>query len=205
MKDISVGIIGISGYTGLELVKMLLSHKRFRLDYVANSTGKSTLAELHPSLFGVFDMPVVKADAKKASKLCELVFLCLPHKNAMVFASKLLDLGVKVVDLSADFRLDLETYEDIYCEHLAKDYLKEAVYGLTELNREKIKKTNLLANPGCYPTASILPILPFLDFILDNESIYIDAKSGVSGAGKNPKPHTNFSHLDSNFFLPTHQ
>ncbi len=200
MKDINVGIIGVSGFTGLELVKILIAHKRFKLNYLANSTGETTLCVLHPCLSGVFDMEIQKADASLAADLCELVFLALPHKQSMRFARELLDLGVRVVDLSADFRLDLSTYEEWYAPHEAKECLKEAVYGLPELNKECIKKANLVANPGCYPTASLLPLLPFLDFLQDGEAIYIDAKSGVSGAGRAPKPHTTFANLNDNFF-----
>ncbi len=200
MKDINVALIGASGFTGLEIIKMLIDHKRFNLHYVANSTGDTTLEELHPSLKNVVNFQVDKANAEDVAKECELAFLALPHKTSMAFAKELLDLGVKVVDLSADYRLELDTYEEWYCEHQDKEHYPEAVYGLPEMYREEIKKTNLVANPGCYPTAAILPLLPFTEFIDNGESLYIDAKSGVSGAGKECKPNTSFAHLNDNFF-----
>ncbi len=200
MKDINVALIGASGYTGLEIVKMLINHKRFNLHYVANTTGDTTLEELHPALKDVVNFQVDKADAKDVANECELAFLALPHKASMGFAKELLELGVKVVDLSADYRLELETYEDFYCEHEDKEHIKEAVYGLPEMYREEIKKTNLVANPGCYPTAALIPLLPFTDFIDEGSPIYIDAKTGVSGAGKGCKPITAFGHLNENFF-----
>lgn len=200
MKDINVALIGASGFTGLEIVKMLINHKRFNLHYVANSSGDSTLVDLHPALQDVVNFQVEKADAKEVAKECELAFLALPHKTSMGFAKELLELGVKVVDLSADYRLELDTYEDFYCEHEDKEHLDEAVYGLPEMYREEIKKTNLVANPGCYPTASVLPLLPFTEFINEGSPIYIDAKSGVSGAGKGCKPNTTHAHLNDNFF-----
>jgi len=109
-------------------------------------------------------------------------------------------LNVKVVDLSADYRLELEAYEKHYCEHEDKENLKEAIYGLPEINREKIKKAHLIANPGCYPTASILGILPFLDYLNREAPIFIDAKSGVSGAGKKPSATAHFVTINENIF-----
>lgn len=118
----------------------------------------------------------------------------------MGFAKELLKLGVKVVDLSADYRLELKTYEKHYCPHEDKEHLPLAVYGLPELNREKIKKANLVANPGCYPTASLLGLLPFAKYIDEQVPIFIDAKSGVSGAGKKLNEITQFVHVSENMF-----
>jgi len=132
---------------------------------------------VYPSLKGVFDIDISKADAKEVAKRAKLAFLALPHKTAMGFAKELLSLGVKVVDLSADYRLELDTYERYYCKHEDKENLKNAVYGMPEFFREKIKDANLVANPGCYPTASLLGILPFCKYIDENYPIFIDAKS----------------------------
>jgi N-acetyl-gamma-glutamyl-phosphate reductase len=197
---IHVAIVGISGYTGLELLKILINHPNFEISYVATSGGETSVVELHPSLKGIFDADVKKADAKEIAKSAKLAFLALPHKASMGFAKELLELGVKVVDLSADYRLELETYEKHYCPHEDKDHLKESVYGLPELYREEIKKTSLVANPGCYPTASLLGLLPFVEYIDENYPIFIDAKSGVSGAGKKSTQNTHFVSINDNIF-----
>ncbi|ARU47415.1 N-acetyl-gamma-glutamyl-phosphate reductase [Sulfurospirillum diekertiae] len=200
MAKIDVAIIGASGYTGLELMKILINHPHFNITYIATTEGGMKASELHPSLLGVFEQEVLKADASEVAKHAKLAFLALPHKAAMGFAKELLDLHVKVVDLSADYRLELEAYEKHYCEHEDKEHLKEAVYGLPEINRAKIKEANLIANPGCYPTASILGILPFLSYLKKDAPIFIDAKSGVSGAGKKPTPTAHFVSINENIF-----
>jgi N-acetyl-gamma-glutamyl-phosphate reductase len=199
MKKINVAIVGASGYTGLELIKLLQNHTRFNLSYIGDSKGGAHICDLHPSLLGVADITTQKSDPKEIAKTCELAFLALPHKTAMEFAKSLLDLGVKVVDLSADYRLSLEAYEKHYGAHIDKEHLKEAVYGLPEINREKIKKASLVANPGCYPTASILAALPFAPFIKKNTPIFIDAKSGVSGRGKKTTDSEHFVSVNENF------
>ncbi|MDO5045209.1 N-acetyl-gamma-glutamyl-phosphate reductase [Campylobacter sp.] len=194
---INVGIIGVSGYTGFELIKLLLNHPKFKISYLAASSA-SKIEEIFPSLKGVFEFEVSAADASEAAKKCELVFLALPHEEAMKYAKELLKFGVKVVDFSADYRLSLELYEKNYCKHLDPQNLAQAVYGLVELNRERIKKANLIANPGCYPTASILAIAPFLQFIDAEFGVIIDAKSGVSGAGKKLSAATHFVSVNEN-------
>ncbi|MCH9813752.1 MAG: N-acetyl-gamma-glutamyl-phosphate reductase [Epsilonproteobacteria bacterium] len=197
---INVAIVGASGYTGLELLKMLIHHPKFNITYIATSNGGESLHTLHPSLTHIFNAPVEKADAKAIAQKAELAFLALPHKASMGFAKELLALDVKVVDLSADYRLELETYEKHYCPHEDKAHLKDAVYGLPEMYRDEIKKTNLVANPGCYPTASILGILPFTKYIDENFPIFIDAKSGVSGAGKKCTNNTHYISINENIF-----
>lgn len=199
-KKTQVAIIGASGYTGLEFIKMMLSHPYFELTYVGTSEGGEQLTQLHPSLHDVFTCSVQKSDAKEIAKVAQLAFLALPHKAAMGFAKDLLALGVKVVDLSADYRLSLGAYEEYYCAHEDKENLKNAVYGLPEINREKIKNTSLVANPGCYPTATLLAVLPFAAYIDAQCPIFIDAKSGVSGAGKKPNAITHFPHVNENIF-----
>ena len=200
MKKVKIAIIGASGYTGLELMKILINHPYFEIAYIATTEGGVKVSELHPSLKGVFEQDVQKADAKAVAKIAELAFLALPHQAAMGFAKELLALHVKVVDLSADYRLELEAYEKFYCAHEDKENLKDAVYGLPEINREKIKQAKLVANPGCYPTASILGILPFLSYLKADAPIFIDAKSGVSGAGKKPTPTAHFVSINENIF-----
>ncbi len=200
MSKINVAIIGASGYTGLELIKILVNHPHFSITYIATTEGGVKATGLHPSLASVFEQDVFKADAKEVANHASLAFLALPHKAAMGFAKELLELGVKVVDLSADYRLELEAYEKHYCEHEDKEHLKEAVYGLPEIHKEKIKQARLIANPGCYPTASILGILPFLPYLKKDAPIFIDAKSGVSGAGKKPTMTAHFVTINENIF-----
>lgn len=197
---INVAVIGASGYTGLELIKILINHPEFHLSYVATSEGDVTLEALHPSLQDVFSIDVNKADAKEVAKSAELAFLALPHKTSMFFAKDLIALGVKVVDLSADYRLELETYEKHYCEHIDKENIANSVYGLPELYRDEIAEASLIANPGCYPTASILAILPFMKYYQEGSSIIIDAKSGVSGAGKKCSDTTHYVSINENAF-----
>ncbi|MEA3498502.1 MAG: N-acetyl-gamma-glutamyl-phosphate reductase [Campylobacterota bacterium] len=197
---LNVSIVGATGYTGLELVKILLNHPNFNITYIANSEGGTTIDKLHPSLTNVIDMEVQKADASQIAKVSELCFLALPHKTAMSFAKQLLALGVKVVDLSADYRLELDRYEEHYCPHEDKENLPNAVYGLPEFYEQEIKKANLVANPGCYPTATLLGLLPFAKYIDNNSNIFVDAKSGVSGAGKKLSETTHFVTVNDNMF-----
>ncbi len=197
---IKAGIIGASGYTGLELIKILSKHRGFKLDYIATSQGDNTVETLHPSLTSVIDIPVEKADINRAAECCELVFLALPHKASMGFAKALLDKGVKVVDLSADYRLTLKNYEAYYCPHEDKVHLQDAVYGLIEYYRQSLKNTHLAAVPGCYPTAALLGILPLIPYMDTASPLFIDAKSGVSGAGKKLTEKNSFVHINENIF-----
>jgi len=197
---INVSIVGATGYTGLELVKILHTHPQFNITYIANSTGNTTIVKLHPCLTNVIDMEVQKADANQIAKVSELCFLALPHKTSMGFAKQLLNLGVKVVDLSADYRLELDTYEKHYCLHEDKENLPNAVYGLPEFYEGEIKTAKLVANPGCYPTATLLGLLPFVKFIDNSSNIFVDAKSGVSGAGKKLSEITQFVNVNDNMF-----
>ncbi|MCP4971987.1 MAG: N-acetyl-gamma-glutamyl-phosphate reductase [Arcobacter sp.] len=194
----NVAIIGASGYTGLELIKILITHPKFNISYIANSTGEENVQELHPSLKDVLNIEVSKVNAKEVSEVADLAFLALPHKTSMSFAKQLLELNVKVVDLSADYRLELDTYEEHYCSHEDKEHIKDSVYGLPEYYKNSIKTSKLVANPGCYPTASLLALLPFVDYIEEGTPIFIDAKSGVSGAGKKLSEISHFVNLNDN-------
>ena len=197
---VKVGIVGASGYTGLELIKMLVTHSGFELSYLATTQGGMRVDELHPSLVDVVSLAVEKADATTIAQRCELVFLALPHKASMGLAKELLALDVKVVDLSADYRLELETYEANYCPHEDKQHLDDSVYALVEYYREELKKTKLAAGPGCYPTATLLGILPLVPYLDDNAPLFVDAKSGLSGAGKSLSENTHFVNMNENIF-----
>jgi len=200
MKMINVGIIGVSGYTGLELVKMLINHPTFNLSYVANSTGNIKMDELHPSLSGVCELEIQKADVDVCASACELVFLAVPHKAAMAFVKPFMKLGTKIVDFSADYRLTQDVYEEYYCPHTDVENLDAVVYGLPEMYREEIRKASLVANPGCFPTSAILGLLPFMAQRVPETPIIIDAKTGVSGAGKKLSEVTHFVNVNDNLF-----
>ena len=192
------GIIGVSGYTGLELIKILFSHPGFEISYLGAST-QGEISEIFPQLRGVLQMRVEAADARVAAQRCDLIFLALPHEKAMEFAREILKFkSVKVVDLSADYRLSRELYEKNYTAHLDPRNLAHAVYGLPELNREKIRTARLTANPGCYPTCSILALAPFMRLLDPDTGVFIDAKSGVSGAGKALKTSSHFVSVNEN-------
>lgn len=198
MKPINVGIIGVSGYTGLELVKMLISHPIFELVYCANTEGAATVAELHPALMGVCALSVEKVDIDRAAELCELIFLALPHKTAMQTAKGLLERGIKVVDLSADYRLNQDNYEAFYCEHEDIENLSHAIYSIPELHGDIAAGSRLVANPGCHVTAALMALAPFLDHIDLTSPIFIDSKTGVSGAGKSPTAGVHYVNVNDN-------
>ncbi len=199
-KKIAVGIVGATGYTGLELVKIILNHPFFDLSYIGNSQGNTTINRLHPSLNSICEDEVHKTDVNEMAKKCELVFLAVPHKTAMAYVKPLMELGVKVVDLSADYRLTQEVYEEFYQAHTDSKNLEHVVYGLPEMFREEIKKAKLVANPGCFPTSSILGLLPFIDKRQEGTPVIIDAKTGVSGAGKKLSDTTHFVNVNDNLF-----
>ena len=200
MTHINVGVVGATGYTGLELVKMLVKHPTFNLAYIANSEGGTTINELHPSLNGVCEDEVHRADIDTMAAACDLVFLALPHKTAMAYVKPLIAKGVKVVDLSADYRLPQDIYEAFYCPHTDVENLSHVVYGLPEIYRDELKSAKLVANPGCFPTSAILGLLPFMDKRVPNTPVIVDAKTGVSGAGKKLSDTTHFVNVNDNLF-----
>jgi len=195
-----VAIVGVSGYTGLELVKLVLNHPVFEIAYLATSSGDTTIDTLHPSLKSVCESRVDVVDIEKIANSCELVFLALPHKTSMSIAKELIAKGVKVVDLSADYRLDLDTYESAYCQHEDRENLNNSAYGLIEYFRDAIKDAKVTASPGCYPTATLLGLLPFVPYLEEGSAIFVDAKSGVSGAGKKLSESTHFVNINENIF-----
>lgn len=194
--SIKVGILGISGYTGLELVKLILAHPHFELSY-AGASSESRLSELFPQLRGVFDLAVEVADISQIKKRCELVFTALPHMQSMKYIKELRE-HIKIVDLSADYRISLESFRANYGEHTDAKGLESAVYSVPELHRHSLKNCLLVANPGCYPTASLLALAPFAKMIDEKAGVFIDAKSGVSGAGKSLKASSHFISVDEN-------
>ena len=197
---INVAVVGASGYTGLELLKILTVHPMFNVTYIGTSEGSELVEQMHPSLLHVATGVAQKSDAASIAKVASLAFLALPHQASMGFAKELIALGVKVVDLSADYRLSQSVYEAHYCPHEDPENLEKAVYGLPELYRSKIANASLIANPGCYPTAALLALVPFLSHMESGTPIIIDAKIGISGVGKKPNPLTQFVNINENMF-----
>lgn len=186
---IRVGIIGVTGYAGAELVRILCGHPSVEIVHaMSKSYAGQALAELYPSLRKVKDLICEDVEPEVLKRDCDVVFTALPHGASAALIAKLMEASsLKVIDLSADFRYrDSQVYRQWYgLEHCAKDLLQEAVYGLCELHREDIKKARLIGNPGCYTTCSILGAAPLLaKGLIRPDSIVIDAKSGVSGAGR---------------------
>jgi N-acetyl-gamma-glutamyl-phosphate reductase len=198
-----VGIVGAKGYGGEELIRLLLNHPHARLTYVSDQVKKpEPIALSLPQFAGRLDMDCESFNAKKAGRRCDLVFLALPHTVSMLLAPKLAARGLKIIDLSADYRLrNTGVYAAYYHKaHTDKANLRKAVYGLPELYRAKIKKAVFIANPGCYPTAAILGIVPALvSGLVDPQDIVIDAKSGVTGAGKRAGFEFSLAELHSDF------
>lgn len=192
---IKVGIIGGTGYTGVELMRLLSRHPGVRLEVITSrSEAGRPVAELFSSLRGVVDLDFVEPSLD-AYRDCELVFFATPNTTAMKQAEALLASGIRVIDLAADFRLKhVPTWEQWYgATHACPALLEDAVYGLPELNREAIRGARLVANPGCYPTAVILALLPLLrNRLIEPGSIIADCKSGSSGAGRKASIGTAF-------------
>jgi N-acetyl-gamma-glutamyl-phosphate reductase len=199
---IKVGIIGGTGYTGVELLRLLAQHPQAALNVITSrgEAGKR-VSDLFPNLRGHVELAFSEPDAK-ALAACDVVFSATPNGVAMTHARALLAAGVKLIDLAADFRLkDVALWEQWYgMPHACPELLAEAVYGLPEVNRAQIKKARLIANPGCYPTAVQLGSLPLVEQgLVDSQHLIADAKSGVSGAGRKAEVHTLFAEAADNF------
>lgn len=197
-------IVGATGYTGAELAKILLRHPRVEL--TALTTRQETvlpLSRLVPGVSKDHSLEIRKFSFPEIKRKADVIFLALPPTEGMGLAGRFLDAGKIVIDLSADFRLrHVSLYEKWYgMKHKQKELLRKAVYGLPEIYREAIQKADLIANPGCYPTAACLGIAPLLqNGLVEVDSIVIDAKSGVSGAGKKLNPATQYCEVDENFY-----
>lgn len=199
---VKVGVVGGTGYTGVELLRILARHPSVQIVAITSrAEAGQAVADLFPSLRGAIDLRFsLPQDA--ALNRCDLVFFATPNGVAMHQSVELLKAGVRVIDLAADFRLkNVATWEHWYgMTHAAPQLLGEAVYGLPELARDAIRSARLLANPGCYPTAVQLGFLPLLEAgVVDPGSLIADAKSGVSGAGRKAETHILFSEASDNF------
>jgi N-acetyl-gamma-glutamyl-phosphate reductase len=196
-----VAVVGASGYTGLELIRILLRHPIFELVAVTSQQrAGQPVGEAFPALRGQLELAFEAAEADGLASKIDLAFTALPHATSASSVGALRGAGVPVVDLSADFRLrSLETYRAWYGEHLAPDLVASAVYGLPELHREALRAAELVAVPGCYPTSALLPLVPFLRAgLIETSGIAVDSKSGVSGAGRKLEAGYLFAELDEN-------
>jgi len=184
---IKTGIVGGTGYTGVELLRLLVAHKDVELSVITSrSEAGQAVSSLYPNLRGHVDINFSEPDLESLSA-CDLVFFATPNGTAMKMVPQLIEAGVKVIDLAADFRLkDTALWKQWYgMDHACPDILEEAVYGLPELNRQAIKQARIIANPGCYPTAVTLGYIPLIENnLIDDAHLIADAKSGVSGAGR---------------------
>ncbi len=199
---VKVGIVGVSGYSGLLALELLLDHSAVRLTYVGANNTQGYVHEIWPRLKGKTKLYCDRFDLNKALDRADLFFLAVPHTASMEITPQLLKAKKRVIDLSADYRLkDKKDYEAWYgLKHTDASHLGKAVYGLPELYRQDIKNAFLIANPGCYPTAALLALAPLVSTQAEIiESIIIDGKSGVSGAGRKVIPGLMFAEVHENF------
>ena len=188
---INVGIVGSTGYGGCELVRFLLTHPNVNIEWVSSRTySDQEYSDVYKSYFTLLDQKCVDEDIEKYLDNVDVVFFATPQGVCAKMVNENVLKKVKVIDLSADYRIkDVETYESWYgIKHASPEFIQEAVYGLCEINREDVKNARLIANPGCYPTCSILSIYPLAKAgLIDMDTLIIDAKSGTSGAGRGAK------------------
>lgn len=195
-------IIGATGYTGLELIRILSRHPEVEITALTSEryVGQR-YDQVYPAVGAISSRVLEPLNADAIAPRADVIFTAVPHKEAMQVVPSFIKKKKKVIDLSADFRLsDKATYEKWYDAHTAPELLAKAVYGLPEINRKKIKKAQLVANPGCYPTSIILPLMPLLkDDLIDTGAIIADSKSGVSGAGRSLKTGSLFCEASESF------
>lgn len=201
-KKYKVAIVGASGYTGSELARILINHSQVSIVAITSEShsGKK-FSDLHPQFQNILELTLIKADDVEGLQP-DIIFLALPHGVSMGFVKRWHASAAKIIDLSGDFRLrSREVYQDWYkMEHTFPEGIEDAVYGLPELHEERIANAKLVANPGCYPTASILALAPlFATGSVQPGSVVIDAKSGTTGAGIKHGPTTHFSNVNDNF------
>ncbi len=199
---LKVSIYGASGYTGQELLRILIRHSQVDITAITSRKYKGiSLSDVFPVFKDLTAIKFMDASVEEVIPLCDVVFLALPHGEAMNIAPKFLKAGKKVIDLGADFRFnDVETYEKWYGGHASPDFIKRAVYGLPELYRDSLKGADFVANPGCYPTGAILGLAPLIaNECIDNSSIVVDSKSGASGAGREPQLGSLFCEVNEGF------
>ena len=199
---IRAAVIGATGYAGAELVRLLAGHPEVELTLLTSRQYEGQVFErIFPAMTGHADLRCESYSLDRVSAAADFIFTALPHKLPMSIVPDLHQRGKKIIDLSADFRFkDAAAYERAYQPHTAKDLLESAVYGLSEIYTEELKTTSLVGNPGCYPTSILLPLIPLVKKRwIDDTTIVADAKSGVSGAGRNPVLATHFCEVTESF------
>ncbi|HEY5674517.1 MAG TPA: N-acetyl-gamma-glutamyl-phosphate reductase [Malonomonas sp.] len=199
---IKVAVVGASGYTGVELLRLLVGHPEVEITCVTSRQHEGVpISQVFPSLSGFCDQVCAPLDVAVIAEQAQLIFTALPHKSAMEVIPDFLSAGCKVIDLSADYRLrDKAVYEHWYQAHTSPELLGEAVYGLPELFRPQIATARLVANPGCYPTSVALGLAPLLaNGLIDNASLVIDSKSGTTGAGRAAKQGSLYCEVNEGF------
>ena len=200
---IKVAVVGATGYTGAELVRILSRHPQVQLvALTSRSYAGQPYYKVYPHFYKYIDLECETLDLNQLVSKADVVFTALPHGCSMDIAAETVRFGKRLVDLGADFRLnDVKQYQTWYkTEHSAPDLLKQAVYGLPEVNRNAIAGSNLVANPGCYPTTAVLGLAPLLkNNLIDLRTVIIDSKSGVSGAGRGLSLKTHFAETNDNF------
>ncbi len=196
-----MAVLGATGYAGVELLRILLQHPRVQLTVLSSQqfSGKQ-VSEIYPSLGGRCPLVLEEINLERMLPRFDLVFTALPHETSMDLVPALIQQGKRVIDLSADFRLrDPEIYRKWYRPHKAAHLLSRSVYGLTEIHRKQIPRGHLIANPGCYPTGAVLGLAPLFAAKLVRGTVLIDAKSGVTGAGRTNAVELSFSEVNENF------
>lgn len=199
---LKVAIVGASGYTGVELLRILIGHPEVEICCVTSRQHEGLpISQVFPSLSGFCDLICEPLDVAAIAARADVVFTALPHKSAMEVVPRFLAAGSKVIDLSADYRLkDQLVYEQWYQEHSSPELFAEAVYGLPELYSQQLSTAHLVANPGCYPTSIILGLTPLLENrLIDPNTLVVDSKSGVSGAGRGAKVGSLYCEANEGF------
>ncbi|MBI9075627.1 MAG: N-acetyl-gamma-glutamyl-phosphate reductase [Desulfatibacillum sp.] len=201
-KKIAAAVVGATGYAGAELVRILWDHPGVELTALTSRQyAGQAIADIFPAFRGIVPLVCEEFDAQSIGERADVAFLALPHKLPMAIVPKLEGTHTKVVDLSADFRFSNQAaYESVYQPHTSPELLQSSVYGLCELYRDQIAKASIIGNPGCYPTCSLLPLAPFIrQGFISTQGIVIDAKSGVSGAGRGLSLTSHFCEVQEGF------
>jgi N-acetyl-gamma-glutamyl-phosphate reductase len=197
-----VAVVGATGYAGAELIRILAGHPKVRIAALTSRQHSGKLfSQVYPSMSGVVDIPCEEFSIDSLAKRIDLIFIALPHKLPMEIVPALVKKGIRIVDLSADFRFsDVTLYETHYQPHTCPELLKKAVYGLSEVYKEKIRSAAIIGNPGCYPTSTLLPLIPLIKAgLIETERIIVDSKSGVSGAGRSLSLTTHHCEVNESF------
>jgi N-acetyl-gamma-glutamyl-phosphate reductase len=197
-----VAVVGATGYAGAELIRILAGHPKVKIAALTSRQHSGKLfSQVYPSMTGVVDIPCEEFSIDSLAKRIDLIFIALPHKLPMEIVPALVKKGIRIVDLSADFRFsDVTLYETHYQPHTCPELLKKAVYGLSEVYTENIRSAAIIGNPGCYPTSTLLPLIPLIKAgLIETERIIVDSKSGVSGAGRSLSLTTHHCEVNESF------